>query len=146
MPKVLVGFAIFLGLPVVLVGTHFLLIEVGREVVTLRTRADGGEWNETRLWVVDYDGDAWLHSTGPAWEQRFAEDPEVELVRGGETRHYLAEPDREPHAAIDQALRRKYGIADRWVRFIAPCDEAVLPFRLRPAITRSAEGAPAPRD
>ncbi|MCB1644629.1 MAG: hypothetical protein KDI36_04210 [Pseudomonadales bacterium] len=30
----------------------------------------------------------------------------------------------------DQALRARYGIADRWVRFLAPCDDSVLPVRL----------------
>jgi hypothetical protein len=112
------------------VAGHFALIEIGREVVTLRTQQEDGSWLETRLWVVDYDGSPWLHSAGADWERRFQNDPEVELVRDGETRRYRAHPDRDAHAAIDAALRRKYGVADRWVRFLAPCDESVLPVRL----------------
>ncbi len=114
---------------------HFAVIELGREVVALRTRASDGSWQQTRLWVVDYNGDAWLHSAGKAWERRFEGNPVVELVRHGETRRYRAEPDRTAHPAIDAALRKKYGLADRWVRFLAPCDESVLPVRLRGPLT-----------
>lgn len=115
---------------VVAVAGHFALIEIGREVATLRTQQEDGSWLETRLWVVDYEGSPWLHSAGANWEKRFENDPEVELVRDGEMRRYRAHPDRDAHAAIDAALRNKYGIADRWVRFLAPCDESVLPVRL----------------
>ena len=90
--------------------THFLFIEWGREVVTLRTQTADGDWNETRLWVVDHDGDPWLHSKGERWEARFAGNPIVELTRRGITARYQAEPDRSTHAAIDKALREKYGI------------------------------------
>lgn len=114
-----------------LVLAHFLFIELGREVVTLRTQAPDGSVKETRLWVVDYDGSPWLHSAGEEWERRFEADSVVELVRDGDVARYTAEPDRRSHAEIDDALRRKYGLADRWVRFIAPCDESVLPVRLR---------------
>ena len=119
------------GVACVAVLAHFMMIEVGREVATLRTQNHDGTWKETRLWVVDYDGDPWLHSAGEEWEQRFENDAAVELTRGGNTERYTAEPDRRSHEAIDDALRRKYGLADRWVRFIAPCNESVLPVRLR---------------
>ena len=62
---------------------HFALIEVGREVATLRTPRPDGSWQETRLWIVD-DGDAaWLHSAGAAWAKRFEGDPIVEVERAG---------------------------------------------------------------
>lgn len=117
---------------VVAVAGHLALIEIGREVAVLRTQREDGRWLETRLWVVDYDGSPWLHSAGVDWEKRFENEPEVELVRDGQTRRYRAHPDRGAHAAIDAALRRKYGIADRWVRFLAPCNESVLTVRLIP--------------
>jgi hypothetical protein len=110
---------------------HLLFIEWGREVVTLRTQNATGDWNETRLWVVDHDGDPWLHSKGERWEARFAGNPIVTLTRNGFTARYQAEPDRSTHAALDKALRDKYGLADRWVRILAPCDETVMPVRLR---------------
>jgi hypothetical protein len=114
------------------VGGHMALIEIGREVVTLRTPLPNGGWQETRLWVVDDGGSAWLHSAGDAWAQRFADDPVVELVRGGRTRRYRAYAVPGPHPRIDALLREKYGVADRWVRFIAPDGEKTLVVRLDP--------------
>ena len=43
---------------------HLALIEVGREVVTLRTRRPYGSLQKTRLWIVDDGGASWLHSGG----------------------------------------------------------------------------------
>lgn len=119
---------------------HFAVIEIGREVVTLRTASRDGTWKKTRLWVVDYEGDPWLHSAGKKWEARFASKTRVELVRGGSTGEYTATPDRSKHAEIDAALRKKYGLADRWVRFLAPCNDSVLPVRLeRTGVQHEAE-------
>lgn len=123
--------AIVLGACVVAVLAHLALIEVGREVVTLRTqRADGG-WQSIRLWAVDDAGAVWLHSAGADWLPRFA-NPHVALERGGETRRYLATPVPGPHPRIHELLREKYGIADRWVRFIGSDDETVCVVRLDP--------------
>jgi len=115
-----------------LVLAHFAVIELGHEVATLRTQRPDGSWQETRLWIVDDDGAAWLHSKGAAWEARFAGDPVVELVRGGETRRYRAHAVPGPHPRIDALLREKYGLADRWVRLLAPDDPSVLVVRLDP--------------
>ena len=131
MQSVFVVLASVIGVACAAVLAHFMVIELGREVVTLRTQDRDGSCKETRLWVVDYEGNPWLHSAGEEWEQRFEANPVVELIRGGNIERYIAEPDRSAHTAIDKALRRKYGLADRWVRFLAPCDERVLPVRLR---------------
>jgi hypothetical protein len=102
---------------------HLTLIEVGREVVTLRTsRPDG----------IDDNGATWLHSGGVDWLQRFERSPIVELERTGKTQRYSAEAIPGPHPRIDKLLREKYGIADRWVRFVAPCNEDAVPVRLEP--------------
>jgi hypothetical protein len=118
---------------VVLVGVgHLALIEVGREVVTLRTpRAEGG-WQETRLWIVDQGEGAWLHSAGEDWLRRFEGEPVVEVERGGAVRRYRARAVPGPHPEVDRLLRAKYGVADRWVRLLAPCDASVVPVRLEP--------------
>ena len=107
-------------------------IEIGREVVTVRTQRPDGSWQKTRLWVVDDDGAAWLHSAGAAWAKRFEGDPIVELERGGKVAKYRAHPVPGPHPRIDALLREKYGIADRWVRLIAPDTDQVLVVRLDP--------------
>jgi hypothetical protein len=112
---------------------HLALIEVGREVVTLRTQRPDGSWQETRLWIVDDGASSRLHSAGDDWRARFEGDPLVEVERGGETRRYRAHLVPGPHPELDRLLREKYGIADRWVRFVAPCDERVLPVRLDPS-------------
>ena len=120
------------ALGVVIVLAHFAVIEIGREVATLRTPLADGSWKETRLWIVD-DGDvSWVHSAGRAWIERFDGDPVVEVERNGEVRRYRAHPAPGPHARIDQLLREKYGLADRWVRLLAPCGDETVPVRLEP--------------
>jgi hypothetical protein len=133
MKTFLLAVAIVLLAAVALVLGHLALIEVGREVAVLRTRGPDGARQETRLWVVDHDGAAWLHSKGAEWEARFAGDPVVELERGGEVRRYRAHAVPGPHPRIDALLREKYVLADRWVRFLAPCDEDTVAVRLDPA-------------
>jgi hypothetical protein len=127
-----VGVALVVVLGALAVLAHFALIEVGREVATLRTPVPGGGWKETRLWIVDDGGSAWLHSGGIAWAERFTGDPVVEVARGGVTRRYRARAVPGPHPRIDALLREKYGFADRWVRFISPDKEDTLVVRLDP--------------
>jgi hypothetical protein len=126
------GVAVVVALCAFAAGAHLALIEVGREVVTLRTERSDGSWRATRLWVVDDGGAAWLHSAGDDWLPRFAANPIVELERGGGVRRYRATPVPGPHPRIHQLLREKYGLADRWVRFIGPDDETVCAVRLDP--------------
>lgn len=111
---------------------HLALIEVGREVVTLRTRRPDGSLQKTRLWIVDDGGASWLHSGGERWRKRFEGDPIVELERAGEIRQCRAHAVPGPHPRVDRLLREKYGLADRWVRFLAPDNETTLVVRLDP--------------
>jgi hypothetical protein len=53
-------------------------------------------------------------------------------------RRYRAHAVPGPHPHVDQLLREKYGIADRWVPFLAPDGEHTLAVRLDPL-----EGDPA---
>ncbi len=132
MRRFLITIATVIAVGVAAIVAHLAVIEVGREVVTLRTPFANGDWHSTRLWLVD-DGDAsWLHSAGEAWQRRFAGDPVVELERDGEIRRYRARAVPGAHPRIDQLLREKYGLADRWVRFLAPCGENTVPVRLDP--------------
>jgi hypothetical protein len=107
--------AIIVGLCLTYVPAHLVLIEVGREVVVLRTRAPDGTLRETRLWVV-------------------------EVERGGEMRRYRAVPVPGPHERIHQLLRKKYGLTDHWVRVLDAAEDRFLhsgrdvsvPVRLEP--------------
>jgi len=114
---------------------HWALIEVGREVIVLRTEQEGGGWLETRLWIVDAGGFAWLHGADSAWMRNLRARPIVEVERGGETRRYRAQPVPGPHPEIDAALRAKYGVSDRWVRVVAPDGASTMPVRLEPLST-----------
>jgi hypothetical protein len=126
------GAAILFVIAMVFVLGHLALIEIGREVATLRTQRADGTWQETRLWIVDDGASSFLHSGGADWSKRFVGSPIVEVERGGEIRRYRAHAVPGPHPRVHQLLREKYGIADRWVRFIGPDNEETLAVRLDP--------------
>jgi hypothetical protein len=130
--RALRGAALVLLAALAVVVAHLAFIELGREVVTLRTPRADGSWQATRLWIVDDAGSAWLHSAGADWAARFTGDPVVEVERGGATLRYRAHAIPGPHPRVHELLRAKYGLADRWVRLIAPDDESVLAVRLDP--------------
>ena len=130
MRRIFLGAAIVAVFATLLVSGHLALIEIGREVVVLRTPLPDGTWNETRLWIVDDGGSAWLHSAGAKWVERFAGHPVVEVERRGATLRYRAKPVPGPHSRVDDLLREKYGLADRWFRFIAPDGEDTVEVRL----------------
>lgn len=109
---------------------HLAVIEVGREVVTLQTRSADGTLQKTRLWIVDDGEIAWLHSGGKDWGARFEGNPVVELQRAGNIHRYHATPTPGPHPRVHELLRSKYGLADRWVRFIGPDNDSTLAVRL----------------
>jgi hypothetical protein len=133
MKRLLLGAVVLALVTVLLAVGHLAFIEIGREVVTLRTPRPGGGWQETRLWIVDDDdGSAWLHSGGRSWWERVGGDPIVEVERRGEVRRYRAHAVPGPHPQIDRLLREKYGLADRWVRFLSPDNEGTLVVRLDP--------------
>lgn len=111
---------------------HLAFIEIGREVVTLRTQRPDGTWQETRLWIVDEGPSSWLHSGGKDWLKRFERDPVVEVERDGKVRRYTAHAVPGPHPVVHRLLREKYGIADRWVRFIGPDNEQTVAVRVDP--------------
>ena len=132
MKRLFAAAGVLLAIAVLVVLAHLAFIEVGRDVVTLRTPRGDGTWQATRLWIVDDGASSWLHSGGPDWAPRFEGNPIVEIERNGDTRRYRAQPVPGPHQHVHELLREKYGLADRWVRFIAPDDEMVLAVRVDP--------------
>ena len=133
MRKLIIVVTVLVGLCVLYVAAHLTLIETGREVVVLKTRSPEGEMVETRLWIVDDGETPYLHGNlDSGWMRRIALDPIVEVDRNGETRKYRAVPVPGPHPGIDALLREKYGLADRWVRFVRPDSELSVPVRLEP--------------
>jgi hypothetical protein len=132
MKSLLLGVLTLFGVAALVVAAHMAFIEIGHEVITLRTQRADGTWQKTRLWIVDDGDSSWLHSAGDAWVKRFEGNPVVEVERGGRIRRYRAQAVPGPHPRIDELLREKYGIADRWVRFISPDGEKTVPVRLDP--------------
>jgi hypothetical protein len=121
-----------IGIVVVVLGTEFLASESG-EVVVLRTLDAAGGVHETRLWVVDHDGSAWLRAGNPTggWFPRLSARPEVEVVRGSEAHKFLAEPTPAARDTINDLMQKKYGLADSYVCLFFPRAKKV-PVRLVP--------------
>ena len=136
MRTVLVGvgavFAVVLGLGVAFGAISMLASESG-EVVVLHTADASGEAHTTRLWVVEHDGAWWLRAGSPdnAWLARLRERPEVEVERRGEARAFTAVPVPEARDPINDLMREKYGLADRWIDWTLGREDAV-PVRLEP--------------
>ena len=86
------------ALPALLLAAIFFLIEIA-ETVLLRTLDDHGHVEETRLWVVDFDGSPWLGAGGGEtrrWYQRLLAFSRVEVVRAGQVQCFEAAPDFDP--------------------------------------------------
>jgi hypothetical protein len=131
MRRAAIVLAAVVGFCAVYVVAHWALIEVGREVIVLRTEKPDGSWLVTRLWIVDDGGFSWLHGSATSdWMLNLKARPIVEIERAGETHRYHAYPVPGPHPRLHDLLRAKYGIADRWVRFVGPDKESTTPVRL----------------
>lgn len=105
--------------------------ELGGEVVQIETYDELRARYKTSLWIVDIHGDSWLRAGDPhaAWLQRIEIDPEILLFRDDEVLPVRAELVDEYGAAINEAMREKYGLADRLISLIHD-EDAVVPIRL----------------
>lgn len=118
MRKVVLLGVIFLALALAFAATTLYALE-GREVVVLRTKAADGSVRETRTWVADADGSAWIEAAfadRPFFQQLLV-NPQIEVVRGGAVHPYRAVPMPNPdgHIRIRRLLAEKYGWADSWI-------------------------------
>jgi hypothetical protein len=128
--RIAIVLAAAFGLGAAYVVAHWALIEIGREVIVLRTEEPDGGWLETRLWIVDDGASTWLHGGDSRWMRNLRARPIVEVERAGRTHRYRARPVPGPHPRLHELLRAKYGVADRWVRFVGPDGETTTPVRL----------------
>ena len=110
----------------VLGGMLFGLSETG-EVVVLTSVDDGGATHETRLWVVDHDGDVYLRAgdAESAWFARVRARPLALLERGGELRRVRLDPLPAKTSDVNAAMGLKYGFADLFIGSIMPRERAV---------------------
>ena len=129
--RILAGIAVALLL---LVGGYFVMAESG-EVVVLETRDAEGA-HQTRLWVVDDGGFAWLRTGDPMspWLARLRTNPEVAVTRNGERREYRAVPveDAATRDRINALTLEKYGAAEKILRSVMMDTSGVTPIRLEP--------------
>jgi hypothetical protein len=121
-----------LVLALVVFGSQMLASESG-EVVVLRTQDASGGVHETRLWVVEHEGRPWLRAgnADTGWLVRLQAQPQVEVVRGGETLRVRAVPVAEARDRINELMNEKYGLADGYVCAFFP-RESKIPVRLDP--------------
>jgi hypothetical protein len=126
--------AALLGAAVAFAAVTLYALE-GREVVVVRTRAPDGSTRETRTWVAEDGGSAWIEA---AFEERpFFQDllvtPEVDVVRGDGVHRYRAIPVPNPggRVRIRALLAEKYGWADWWVGLLQDTSRSVA-VRLEP--------------
>jgi len=99
------------------------------EVVVLRTVDAGGRPRETRTWVADDGGFAWIEAANPErpFLRQLGTHPEVEMRRAGRVRRCRAEamPNPQGHAHVRELLARRYGWADRWIGMLTDTSRSV---------------------
>ena len=125
---------LLLGLVVFVFGLSFIASEKGGEVVTLRTTDAVGTVHETRIWVVDADGHAWLRAGDPrsGWLARLSAKSQVDVERAGQSATFTAVPQPSERDRINALFRAKYGNADRYIGALFGRDDAT-PIRLDPS-------------
>jgi hypothetical protein len=115
----------------------------GGEVAILRTDAADGAYTETRVWVADADGAAWIEAATPerGWYRVLASNATVVLVRDGAAVTYDAtpQPGAAGHTRIRALLRAKYGWADAWVGMLQDTSRSIA-VRLTPMRTTGEAG------
>lgn len=132
MKIVLRGFGVLVAGLVALYLVQGIAAESG-EVVVLTTQKSGGEAQETRLWVVDYQGSQWLRSGAEAqtWYRNLREHPEVALSRGSKSQPYRAVPSVDDREKINDLMAEKYGWADSYIGYLFSRVNSI-PIRLVP--------------
>jgi len=122
------------ALVAVVFGLSMIASECGGEIVTLRTTDAAGTVHETRIWIVDADGHAWLRAGDPnsGWLSRLRERPMVEVERAGQRASFTAAPQPAERDRINALFRAKYGWADRYIGALFGRDDAT-PIRLDPS-------------
>jgi len=121
---------------VLALGVFYGVLAESGEVVVLETRDGAGGVHETRLWVVDHGGYAWLR-TGEAkapWLARLRANPEVAVTRAGQRRTYRAVvvDEAETRERINALELEKYGWRESVLRVVAMDPAGATPIRLEP--------------
>jgi hypothetical protein len=117
-----------------LAGGYLAMAESG-EVVVLETRDAAGP-HETRIWVVDDAGFAWLRTGDPTagWLARLRANPDVAVTRAGTRREFRAVPvdDAATRDRINELTLEKYGLSEKILRAVMMDPAGATPIRLEP--------------
>ena len=104
---------IVLGLALIIGGLQVVASE-RVEVVQLHTITEAGEEVVTRLWVVDYNGHAYLRGDNDSeWFKRLQSSRKFTLIRGEQTGDFTHRVKNENIDTINQLMREKYTWGDR---------------------------------
>jgi hypothetical protein len=121
--------AVALASAILLFGLVTLAALEANEVVVLRTVDADGRPRDTRTWVADDGGFAWIEAVNPErpFLRHLRTHPEVEMRRAGGIRRCRAEsmPNPEGHARIRELLARRYGWADCWIGMLTDTSRSV---------------------
>lgn len=133
--RILKGIALTLAMLVVgLVGLYFAMAE-RVEVVVLHSHGADGD-HETRVWVVDDAGHAWLRTgaSNATWLPRIRSNPAIELERSSQTDAYDAVVIDDPATAarINQRTLEKYGWSEELLRSMGTNPTGQVAIRLDP--------------
>lgn len=133
--KVVKGIGLTVAVLVVaLVGLYVAMAE-RVEVVVLHSHGEDGD-HETRLWVVDDTGSAWLRTStsNATWLPRIRANDAIEVERGEQTLPFRAVvvDDAETVARINQRSLEKYGWSEELLRRIGNDPGAQVAIRLDP--------------
>ena len=119
------------GLLVVLVvgvlGLQMVASETG-EVVVVSIQDEGGITSETRLWIVEHEGNRWLRSGGGAasgWYQHLLANPQFELLRGTTRYYHRATPVPEMQTTVNELMSEKYGWADSYIGLLFGREDSI---------------------
>lgn len=108
-----------------------LIASESGEVVVVESMDDQGQPQETRLWVVDHDGHAWLRSGSPeaGWYQRMMANPKVKVTRGEQAFNAVVDAQPEQRKIVNDLMLEKYAWADQLIALLFGRDDAI-PLRL----------------
>jgi hypothetical protein len=85
------------------------------DVVHIVTRNEDGSPRDTKIWIVELDGKAYVRTGNTRWFRNTARNPEVSLRAGGQELALRTTPieDDALRARIEDAFAAKYGFTDR---------------------------------
>jgi hypothetical protein len=103
------------------------------EVLVIHTVDEAGVPRDTRLWVVDEVGHAWIRAgtANAGWFRRLQAQPYTDMVRGDRSIAITAVPVPDAKERVNALMAEKYGWADQFIGFFFSRDKAV-PIRLDP--------------